>query len=76
MAAADRSLFLPTHPDEVIVMSVLACLMLWGDCALVTILYSDGTGPDEAKVAADVMAKGAYVWSGSTAQVICALILA
>lgn len=143
LAAADRSLYLPTHPNEGIVMSVSACLMLLGGLRLVgiplsddvitaaqtglaqmdkdarqiiagrshfvylgaganygiategclklqemslsysqsfhpmeyrhgpislidansvvTILYSDDTGPDEAKVAADVMAKGARV---------------
>lgn len=143
LAAADRSLYLPTHPNEGIVMSVSACLMLLGGLRLVgiplsdavitaaqaglaqmdkdacqiiagrshfvylgaganygiategclklqemslsysqsfhpmeyrhgpislidansvvTILYSDDTGSDEAKVAADVMAKGARV---------------
>lgn len=143
LGAADRSLYLPTHPDEGIVMSVSACLMLLGGLRLagiplsdavvaagqaglaqmdkgarqiiagrshfvclgaganygiategclklqemslsfsqsfhpmeyrhgpislidansvVTILYSDDTGADEAKVAADVMAKGARV---------------
>lgn len=143
LAAADQSLYLPTHPDEGIVMTVSACLMLLGGSRLVgiplsdavitagqtslaqmevavrqiisgrshfvylgaganygiategclklqemslsysqsfhpmeyrhgpislidansvvTILYSDDTGPDEAKVAAEVMAKGARV---------------
>ena len=64
LAAADRSLYLPTHPDEGIVMSVSACLMLLAGMRLVGIPLPDAVIPAGQTGLAQMDASVRHIISG------------